>query len=147
MRRCALILFLCASCGDHTPIIPEDYAVTFTEGRNCRESVDHDLENVHIFANALALDPYVNRNGPFPVGAMLVKEHYDWDDPTCAGDILQWTVMEKLMDGASPEHGDWRWQRVDRERNVVTQDDGRCFACHVDCIEPDGYRTTCAVLP
>jgi hypothetical protein len=153
MSRTPLLLaVLCACCGDDggpvlTPLFPENYAATLTEGRNCRPSADHDLNKVRVLADVLAFGPYVNRDALFPEGALLVKEEYDFADGDCSGEIVQWTVMSRLALGASLELGEWRWQRVDRDRNVLSQDDSRCFGCHMDCVQPDGFESTCAVLP
>lgn len=129
------------------PLFPADYLSTFQEGRTCRASADHDLHNVHIFADAQAIGPYVDRDALFPEGALIVKEEHDFADGDCTGEILQWTVMQRLPLGTSLETLEWRWQKVDKDRHVLSQDDSRCFGCHDDCVSPDGYESTCAVLP
>ena len=138
-------------CPDDEPpetmLFPADYRSTFSEGRNCRRSSDHDLHYVHIYADDAALGPYVDRDALFPEGATLVKEEHDFADDTCSGEILQWTVMVRLAEGTGLDTGEWRWQRVDKGRKVVSEDDPLCFGCHDECVQPDFYEFTCAVLP
>src|SRR5260221_4964197 len=139
--RAAWLVVVAAACGPPaTPLFDADYATTFTEVRNCRGRSDHDLHNVHVLANPLAMAPYVNRDAEFPVGAILLKEEYDFGDTTCADAIVWWTVMEKLPAGSSPSTLDWHWQKVDNHRSVVTDDEVRCISCHTKCgVPPDGY--------
>lgn len=126
------------------PLLPADYADTYTEVRNCRSSGDHDLHNIRVLADPEALGPYTNRTDPFPVGSILVKEEYDFGDSDCSGDILRWTVMQRLEDGASPENLDWHWQDVDQDFSVQEDDPERCAQCHFDCgAPPVGYLGTC----
>ena len=95
------------------PLFPEDYAARYTEVRNCRGSGDHDLHNIRILVDAAARVPYEGRQEPFPVGSVVLKEEYDFGDVTCSGELLQWTVMQKLEPGSVPEDLDWTWQQVD----------------------------------
>jgi hypothetical protein len=128
------------------PLFPEDYAASYVEVRNCRGSGDHDLDNIRILADPDALEPYQARAVPFPAGAVVLKEQYDFGDTTCSGDLKLWTVMRKLEAGASPETLDWAWQTVDAERRVVDEDEPRCIGCHQECgVAPDGYDGTCAI--
>lgn len=128
------------------PDFPAEYADSYVEVRNCRGSADHDLNNIRILASPSALAPYQDRMEPFPVDAVVLKEEYEFDDPTCEGPIKQWTVMRKLAEGSSPDTLDWTWQTVDLERNVVDQDEASCFGCHAGCgVAPDGYEGTCAI--
>lgn len=128
------------------PLFPADYAASYVEVRNCRGSGDHDLHNIQILADPAALGPYQSRVNPFPVGAILLKEEFDFGDLTCAGPIKQWTVMQRLAAGSSPDTLDWSWQRVDVDRKVVEVDTPRCISCHTGCgAPPDGYEGTCAM--
>lgn len=129
-----------------SPDFPADYAQSYTEVRNCRPSGDHDLNNIRILADPAALAPYQARAEPFPVGAVVLKEEYDFGDLACAGPIKQWTVMRRLEGGAAPQNLDWAWQRVDVDRKVESADEPRCIGCHKGCgVPPDGYEWTCAV--
>jgi Cytochrome P460 len=128
------------------PFFPEDYEDSYREVRPCRPSGDHDLNNVRILADAAALAPYQQRSSPFPLGAVVLKQEYDFGDLDCTGEIKQWTVMRKLADGSSPETLGWAWQRVDLARRVLEPDAVRCISCHQGCgVPPDGYDWTCSV--
>ena len=128
------------------PDFPADYADDYVEVRNCRGSGDHDLNNIRILAGPSAITPYNGRSEPFPPGAIVLKEEFDFGDLACEGPIKQWTVMRRLEDGSAPDTLDWSWQRVDAERKVVDVDAARCINCHSGCgIEPDGYEWTCAM--
>lgn len=136
----------CADDGGGGPVFPEDYLATYTEVRDCRQSGDHDLNRIRVLAGPNAVDAYVNRDQPFPVGAVVLKEEYDFADSTCSGAIKQWTVMQKREANSAPEQLDWFWQRVDSERNVVGEDTPRCYGCHTGCTPAmGGYDHTCTV--
>ncbi len=143
---------LLAACGDdgdepseEQPAFPADYADSYTEVRDCRPSADHDLMNIRILADQAALDAYESRDEPFPEGAVVLKEEYDFGDDNCSGEIQQWTVMQKLPKGDNDNLG-WLWQRVDDERNITRTNDARCVGCHTGCgVAPDGYEGTCAI--
>jgi hypothetical protein len=149
----AVMMVVVSGCpGDDDPVVEvdpffaEDYAASYVEVRNCRGSGDHDLNNIRILADPAARSPYEDRAAPFPEGAIVLKEEYDFGDPTCEGAIEQWTVMQKLAAGSSPDTLDWAWQRVDDERIVVEEDPPRCIGCHTGCgVAPDGHDGTCAV--
>lgn len=144
----AISVGMAAGCGDDSPDpdFPADYATHYTEVRDCRSSTEHDFANVRVLADPLALGPYQDRATPFPEGAVVLKEEYDLGDDTCTGEVQDWTVMRRLADGASPETLDWHWQKVAGNRHVTSDDEPRCWGCHVDCgVPPDGYAGTCAV--
>ncbi|MCA9620462.1 MAG: cytochrome P460 family protein [Myxococcales bacterium] len=128
------------------PAFPEDYAASYVEVRDCRQSGDHDLNIIRILADPAALGPYRDRTAPFPEGAVVLKEEFEFDDVTCEGPIKQWTVMVRLADGAATDQLDWRWQRVTPTREVAAEDEARCSACHSGCTPAaGGYEWTCAV--
>jgi Cytochrome P460 len=130
--------------------IPEfaaDYASSYTEVRNCRHSGDHDLNYIRVLADPDALEPYMNRDNPFPVDSVVMKEEFEFDDVTCEGPLKQWTVMKKLADGDPnvPSSG-WTWQKVSADRTVVSEDKDTCMGCHDMCgVLPDGYDGTCTM--
>jgi hypothetical protein len=144
-----LLLIVVAACGgddDAEPVFPADWAATYVEVRGCRASSDHDLNKIRVVADPAASAPYLARDQPFPVGAIVLKPEYDFADGACAGPITQWTVMRREAPGGAPELMDWTWQRVDLDRNVVSENDERCTACHASCgSPPDGYLGTCTV--
>jgi hypothetical protein len=134
------------SSGGPPPLFPANYAASYTEVRDCRNSGDHDLNVIRVLADPAALDAYQNRDAPLPVGAILLKEEYEFGDESCSGPLVQWTVMQRLEAGSSPDALDWHWQRVDAERNVVGVDTPKCYGCHSGCTpEAGGYENTCTV--
>jgi hypothetical protein len=121
------------------PAFTEDYLTTYTEVRDLRSSNNHDgsLSNVgsiRVHASpAAAATAYTNLSFPLPEGTTLVKTQYA--DP--AGNTLTgYTVMQKRT-GFAPGSGDWYWQTVDANRNVVESGAiAECINCHVtdtDC--------------
>jgi hypothetical protein len=141
VRAIAAALVVVAACSTDGPApeFPADYASSYAEVRDCRTSADHDLHKIRILADPAAMASYVSRGAPFPDGAIVLKEEYDFADPTCAGPIVQWTVMRRI-------DADWRWQRVDLGRAVISEDEPRCIGCHAQCGQPpDGFDGTCAV--
>ncbi len=149
---CSLLpLLLLAACpGDDPPgepMFPADYELTYTEVRDCRSGADHDLHNIRVLADPAALAPYMNRTDPFPDGAVLLKEEFDFGDADCTGAPIQWTVMVRGVTAEDPpELLGWHWQKVDRDRNVMSEDEARCFDCHSLCgVPPDGYEGTCTI--
>ncbi len=130
------------------PLFPADYASTWTMVRDCRTSTSHDFHGIIIYADPEAAPPYLERDAPFPVDSVIVKEEYDLGDTECTGDIVQWTVMKRLEEGSAPAAQlDWFWQELDENREVTTQNDSRCYACHLNCdgSPADSYINTCAV--
>lgn len=126
------------------PLIPEDYRDTYTEVRDCRQSGDHDLNMVRVLADPAALAPYQDRAEPFPVGATIVKEQYDFGDSDCSGPIVRWTIMQRLEDGSAPADLDWAWEALDADFHVEQDADLiGCPECHMGCDPPGGYMGTC----
>lgn len=162
MRRLALLLGLlgCHKSGDGPmaidalavpPVFPADYAATYALERGCRSSSDHDLQMIKIYVDPTAAPAYEARDAPFPIGALIVKEQYDFGDPDCAGPIVQWTAARHDVESTdvATDHLGWTWQRVHPDRTVDTQDDTRCYGCHKDCTDPtmNGYRFMCSQPP
>ena len=143
-----VLLFACKSSDDSEPaLFPDDYAATYQEVRNCRNSIEHGGIRVRVLASPDAVMPYKTRAQPFPTGALVVKEEYDGGDVDCGGPIVQFTVMQKLDVGSAPDTLDWEWQEVDRDLHAK-QDTlvERCTQCHTDCGKPpEGYDATCTV--
>ncbi|HWU88055.1 MAG TPA: cytochrome P460 family protein [Kofleriaceae bacterium] len=154
-RHAVLAIFvgrLLAACGGDDggggdpPLFPADYAATYQQVRNCRNSLDHDLMRIRVLASPDALQPYTGRTAPFPAGAIVLKEQYADSDTACAGPIVKFTVMQKLEgDGPAGSLG-WSWQEVNADRRVNTESIARCTGCHADCGKPpEGYAGTCTV--
>ena len=129
------------------PVFPEDYSTTYQEVRDCRFSLDHDLQYIRVLASPDALEAYTGRTLPFPIGSILLKEQYSDSDTTCSGEILDFTVMQKLAVGAAPADLDWTWQKVKQSDFTVEDEDiKRCTSCHKDCGQPPvGYDGTCTM--
>ena len=145
---CGLVIASGACGGDDGPAprFAADYPARFVEVRGCRASADHDLRRIRVLADPAALAPYRTRATPFPAGAVVLKEEYDFADGECAGPVVSWTVMERLPTGTAPDRLDWAWQRVDPDRDVVSEDEPRCVGCHAACgVAPDGHDGTCAM--
>jgi hypothetical protein len=146
----AVALGLLAACSEE-PVVetpsaafPENYAETYAVVRDCRKSGDHDLSYVRILADPAALGAYRDRTTPFPDGAVVLKEEYEFSDATCSSAVSSWTVMIKA-DAEADQLG-WNWQRVDGQRRVTELNAGRCQNCHLDCTGGSGvgYDYTCA---
>jgi Cytochrome P460 len=144
-RWLGLILAV-AACGDSAaPLFPADYASTYLEVRDCRPSGDHDLRSIRVLADPMARPSYLGRSAPFPAGAVVLKEEYDFGDRSCDGPVVEWTVMRRLPAGEGAQTGGWAWQRVAADRSVVSEDEPRCIGCHQQCgVAPDGHDGTCA---
>lgn len=153
--RCNQLLFvtlLVGACGNdgelgEPSLLPDNYKTTFTEVRDCRLSIDHDLNYIRILAAPDALAVYNDRQGEFPTGAVIVKELFGEDDDICAGPPTEFAVMAKLAVSEEPGDLGWRWQKVDKNNRLDPDADiERCTSCHADCgVAPDGYDGTCAL--
>lgn len=142
------LLALTMLCGcpepapDVEPLFPESYATDWTLVRDCRRSIDHDLAYVQVWADPTAAPTYQAREGTLPDGSTLLKEEFA--DEECT-DLVGFTLMRR-EEGFAEANGDWHWQEVAFDRQVVT--DGskfECFHCHQDCggtVEP--FDWTCA---
>lgn len=155
VARLSILAALAAliSCGDDGGTVDpselkfpiDTYADTYVEVRNCRQSGGaHDVNHFRVLADPAALDPYNNRSDPFPAGAVVLKEEFDFGDTTCSGAIVQWSVM---VAGEVPAAQlGWSWQRVSSLGVVLEEDAARCYGCHEGCgFPPDGYDGTCTV--
>jgi hypothetical protein len=142
-------LLVAAGCGPGEPagepIFPERPETQWAEMRDCRHSHEHELRFIRVFASPDAEASYLalSPETPYPVGARLVKLEYD--DAECT-QLIGYTALEKLPAGTSPAGGDWLWQRVSPEREVMEEGAmPRCINCHEEhCEPPYGYDLTCA---
>jgi hypothetical protein len=137
---CAL-LAASGACGtDDEPVFPRGYAASYVEVRNCRASGDHDLHKIRVLAEPAIAAIYQARSEPFPVGAVILKEEYDFSDDTCSDELAWWSVMKKTDAG-------WTFQRVAPDRSVTSENDSRCVGCHTTMcgVPPDGFDGTCAM--
>ena len=152
MRSVAIVVVL-AACGsgddggsDAAVLFPADYAASFVEVRNCRISGDHELDQIIVKTDPVAAQAYQLRDRAFEIGAIVLKEERDPSDSSCTTDIIKWTVMVRLATGSSPGTLDWKWQKVNADRKVISEDEPLCIGCHQTCgVPPDGYLGTCAL--
>lgn len=145
-----LLALLAGACGPGEPgvepFFPDDYQASYTEVRDCRQSGDHDLNNMRVLVDPIGLGSYQNRDANFPLGSIVVKEEHAFDDRDCSGEPTQWTVMRRLPDGSAPAALNWDWQKVDASGSVVSENAPLCYGCHMGCgIAPDGFDGTCTV--
>ncbi|MBA3500701.1 MAG: cytochrome P460 family protein [Myxococcota bacterium] len=148
IRVVVLSLALMACGGDGNsgppPLFAENYATTYQQVRNCRNSLEHGLRRIRVVVDAAALTPYQDQVTPFPVGAVVLKVEYDDNDPMCTEDPIGFTVMKRLAEGTDPAMLDWAWQELDGDRKDIATPAMRCVRCHEECIAPpDGYVGTC----
>jgi hypothetical protein len=126
-------------------ILPDDYASTYVEVRDCRRSGDHDFNYMRVLADPDAVEAYLGQMVAFPVGSIVVKEEYDPADENCTEAVTEWTVMMKLVAGSATEQLDWHWQRI-RVNGTVTDNERGCASCHRGCgVPPEGYDGTCTL--
>jgi hypothetical protein len=104
--------------------------------------------DVDIFVSASAKDAYASSVIEVPVGARLLKEHFERavgaePAPTAPGPLM---MMEKMEKGFDPDHGDWRYVVVNSAGAVV--EDGRvesCAGCHDDAPHDHIFRVDAAL--
>jgi hypothetical protein len=141
---------LLASCGGddggtdpgppEEPLFPADYRSSgYMLVADGRFSTEHS-GCVEVHCDPGSAGDYTGLNFPLAEGTVLVKAVYPVTDPACAGISgaaeTGWAVMKKLAAGSSPATGDWYWQELDADRNVVKSNDMgnvlECVSCHMD---------------
>lgn len=124
-------------------MVPETYASSYLEVRDCRRSADHDLEYIRVLADPAAAATYQDRDAPFTEGSVVVKEQYRNEDCT---DLVRLTAMRKEAAGFDPATGDWQWQELSPDFTVNEEiNPQRCIGCHTLCgAAPAGHDFTCA---
>ena len=119
------------------PIFPADYRSSYTEVRDCRNSIEHGGVSIRVLTNEVATRPYLDGANPLPEGSVVIKEEFD--GPDCEDDeLVRWRVMRKEEPGFEID-GDWSWQWVDRGGRVVFNDKATCIVCHqeAECLARD----------
>lgn len=120
------------------PQFPADYATSFVFAADLRYSPDH-IGCVQVYCDSAAAQPYHDAASSMPEGTVIVKEIYPESSPGCVNGTggaapSSFATMKKLATGASPGTGDWYWQEVDANRNVVKSNDmgniDACVSCH-----------------
>jgi len=126
-------------------VFPRDFEQRYVEMRDCRLSHEHELRYIRVLVDERAREPYaaLSEDAPYPVGATLVKPEYDDEDCSV---VLGYTALQKLEPGASPDTGDWLWQKLTPEHELLHDEvPERCIGCHEQhCAPPYGYDLTCA---
>ena len=145
-RRAFVLLFLIALGGcfqqsgpSTSKLLPSDGVASYQVARTCRLSVAHNSNYMVVYANALAQSDYLAGNYPLAQGSTIVTA--ETDQPNCNG-ITGYTLMFKDVPGYNASAGDWHWQKLDAQRDVLQ--DGRvpdCITCHASCSK---YDYTCA---
>lgn len=137
------------------PVFPADYLSSFTEVRDCRQSIEHELEYVRLLVPAdqaaeisRCMTPGTTCDAALPVGTLLVKPQYL--DPGCT-DLLRVTAARRETAAAAGDRAAWRWQEVTAAGAVTVDGDGsegaaaRCVGCHAAC-DP-GWDLRCVMDP
>jgi hypothetical protein len=87
---------------------------------------------VNVYVNELGAAAYRGRKGPYPVGTVIVKEHFANKDGT-PGDLGPLMSMEKRPAGYNPEAGDWEYTKARPDGIVETRGkESMCSGCHAD---------------
>lgn len=122
--------------------IPADFRTTLTKINGARlVSNGHagGRYEVDVYGNDAGRAAALSVAGPIPVGARLIKEHFERaDGDTKPGPIM---MMEKMPPGFDPEHGDWRYVVIDS--TGVQVEDGHvesCAGCHGDAPRDHVFR-------
>jgi hypothetical protein len=126
-------------------ILPPDFRTRYTKLTRTRvPSPGHASGrfDIETYANDAARDAYGKHTGTFPVGSILVQEHWEHTSAGAEseppGPIM---AMEKMATGFDTEHGDWRYVVVAPEGDILT--DGKpdgCVLCHDDAPHDRVFR-------
>jgi hypothetical protein len=131
------------------PLFPDDYRDSWVLSRDCRSSTSHDLHKILVWADPDAAAIYNAQEGELPVGAVLLKEEFDFGDIECEGEVIRRTVMKKLpADSDAPaEQLGWYWADYEADGTVASENHSLCYGCHDDCDGEPGrvFDDTCAV--
>jgi hypothetical protein len=125
--------------GRTSEILPPDYQTSFSTARGCRPIQGHQGSSIAVMTNAAAAAAYSSGSYPLPQGSVIAAVESDRSD---CSNVTGFTVMFKEAAGYNPVAGDWHWQRLDDQHDVL--DDGRvqsCIGCHASC---SSYDYTCS---
>jgi hypothetical protein len=145
-------------------LVPSDWEDSLVEMRDCRQSIDHQLEFVRLLVSENVAPDYercVTRgecDEPFEAGSLFLKPQYR--DADCK-DLVQFTLSKREQRVSRPGTEGWRWQVVRADGNVeldavapndtapndtATNDTAAsCTSCHSQC---DGsFDLRCAMDP
>ncbi len=114
--------------------IPSDFRTSLSKINRARfVSKGHagGRYEVDVYANDAGKSAAASTSGDVPVGARLVKEHFERvGDAVQPGPLM---MMEKMAHGYDPDHGDWAYVVVNSAGQQVQN--GRveaCIGCHDD---------------
>lgn len=154
----ALLAAAAAGCDDGgepaiESVVPPDFETRWVELRDCRQSIEHELEYVRLLADADTAAMYARCvvesspcSEPFATGATLVKPHYR--DAQCT-ELTGYTAARREAPGESDDASGWRWQVLDADGHV--ERDGEladCVSCHTTLCGPGaGYDLRCVMDP
>lgn len=110
---------------------------SFTKMSNARSfSKSHSKAWVEVYADSSAESAFRARQGPYPVGARIVKAQYAAES---GGAIKALTVMQKMEAGYDPDNGDWYYGVYDPSGAKAMKHGkiGMCINCHNQASEQD----------
>jgi hypothetical protein len=146
----ALLVLGCGPEQEPDLVFPATWEADLTEVRDCRLSVEHDLEYVRLFVSPewashydTCAAPGSTCTEPFGEGALFLKPQYA--DPACS-DLVRISATLREHAVASPGPEGWRWQETTPEGRILQDGAPRvCVQCHEEC---DGsYDLRCAIDP
>jgi len=121
-------------------IFPENFLDTYVLVRDCRFSTEHDGLQIRVYCNPEDAARYTDGNYPFPEGCTLVK--IESSDENCT-QVVRYSAMRRLADGAASSVGNWEWQRVDADFKAITETPASgCFSCHAGCTHGRDFTCT-----
>jgi len=125
--------------GDPEPVFPADYRTAYTEVRDCRFSIEHGGVSIRVLANDVGAQAYLNGENPLPVGSVILKEEYNGSSCSDDSALRLISVMRKESPGFDVDDGDWHWQEVTPQREVINDFKTNCIGCHDDaeCLSRD----------
>jgi hypothetical protein len=125
--------------GETEPIVPADYRTTFSEVRDCRNSIEH-AATIRVWVNAIGAEAYLADENPLPVGTVVVKEEFAGANCTNDAELRVLSAMRKEPAGFDPEANDWHFQELNfPSRSVRLDTKITCIECHVEpeCLSRD----------
>jgi hypothetical protein len=131
----------CAQVDSPNPeiVLPDDYRTTFVEARSCRSTLEHasevgaGAESAVVIKVRPEMADLFEAGGPFPEGALIIKEQYR-DLQCTVANLVSYTAMKKQKAGYDPAGGDWSWYRMDERSHVLLSGKiATCITCHAVC--------------
>lgn len=136
----ALVVLGSAACGgyeyDPNSYFPEAWDNEYVQLSQCAKSSTHSGNYVEVWVNPEAEQTFKDGAVPFAEGTVFLKPQFD--DASCGGQPVTWTVMRKGAAGTAPDTGDWEWQSVDENGEITGQGQiAFCLNCHENASERD----------